>query len=274
MTEVETVQQEDTTQTDATASLYERLRDSAPKAARVEWRDGDRWVSHLREKLSSLEANESLSDKGRYDAAGHLLETTAAKISRSYEKAAEVLRKEARRQELTSVPLPDNKDLTFKVANSSDLTAIQNEARAIIGKVERRQAKIPKSVKNRGDVTVDVLKNEYAATFSAEGVEAMAKARGVLKACEELGIDRHEVISPFMQEKHREAADESRRLEYLAMQVPSPKAMIPANPFSPEGKPKGEYHTNRGGNLFAPRPTTMHTPASGARGDGRRRPWK
>ena len=272
MTETETTQQESTTRAAAAADLYERLRDSAPKEARVEWRDADRWVSHLREKLSDLEANESLSDKGRYDAAGHHLEAAAKKITRGYQRAAELLRKEARRQELASVPLPDNKDLTFRVANSSDLTAIQNEARAIIGKVERRQAKMPKSVKNRGDVTVDVLKNEYAAAFSAEGVEAMAKARGVLKACEYLGIDRHEVISPFMQEKHREASDESRRLEYLAMQVPSAKAMMPANPFSPESKPKGEYHVGRGGKLFASRSTAAHKPS--ARSDGRRRPWK
>lgn len=29
-----------------TASLYEQLRDSAPKEVAVEWRDGDRWVSY------------------------------------------------------------------------------------------------------------------------------------------------------------------------------------------------------------------------------------
>ena len=58
----------------------------------------------------------------------------------------------------------------------------------------------------------------------------------------------------------------------LRKQVPSAKSMIPANPFAPESKPKGEYHTGRGGNVFAPRATTVHKPAP--RGEGRRRPWK
>ena len=75
-----------------------------------------------------------------------------------------------------------------------------------------------------------------------------------------------------MQEEHREAADEARRLEYLAKQVPSAKSMIPANPFTPESKPKGEYHTGGSGKLFASRSTAAHKPS--ARGDGRRRPWK
>ena len=136
-------QQELTAGATGAADLYERLRDSAPKEAKVEWRDGDRWAAHLREKLSDLAANENLSDKGCHDAAGYHLEVATKKITRGYQRAAELLRKEARRQELASVPLPDNHDLNTKVKDASALVAIQNEARSLIAKIERREAKRP-----------------------------------------------------------------------------------------------------------------------------------
>jgi hypothetical protein len=45
--------QEMTTGYTSGADLYERLRDSAPKEARVEWRDADRWASHLGRVIGS-----------------------------------------------------------------------------------------------------------------------------------------------------------------------------------------------------------------------------
>ena len=268
MTEIETVQQE------TTAGIYEQLRDSAPnKDVRVEWRDADRWVAHLREKYQELAADESLSDQGKFDKAEYQLGVAATKIRRGYERAAKLLEKEAKRAELASVPLPDGHDLNTKVKDNAGLLAIQGEAQAIISKVEARRAKTPKGMRGT-DPAPDVLRDVYASAMEDGGVEGMARARGVLRACEQLGVPVVDVIAPFMEREHYEAADEARRLEVLRKQVPSPKSMIPANPFSPESKPKAEYHTGRGSNIFAPRSTTAHKPASGARSDGRRRPWK
>lgn len=104
----------------------------------------------------------------------------------------------------------------------------------------------------------------------------MTKARGVLRACEELGIDEYEVISPFMEQKHREAMDEVRRLEYLAQQVPSPKVMIPANPFVQQSSPKSEYHTGRAPKAFLRDRGKQRVSGSGHLGrSSKRRPsWK
>ena len=271
MTETEARQQESKMGPSGSADLYERLRDSAPKDARVEWRDGDRWASSLREKLQELAADADLSEQGKFERAQRHLEAATPKIERGYERAVKWLEKEAQRKALASVPLPDGHDLNTKVKDNAGLLAIQGEAQALISRIERRKEKLPKGIKNQNDHVVDMLRDTYASAMEDGGVEGMARARGVLRAAEQLGVDKSVVVAPFMEREHYEAADEARRLEVLRKQVPSAKSMIPANPFTPESKPKGEYHTGRGGKVFASRSTSPQPPA---RGDGRRRPWK
>ena len=150
MTETETTQQESTTRTSSAsaADLYERLRDSAPKEARVEWRDGDRWASSLREKFQELAADEDLSEQGKFERAQRHLETATPKIERGYERAVKFLEREAQRKALASVPLPDGHDLNTKVKDNAGLLAIQGEAQAIISKIEGMREKLPKGTKN------------------------------------------------------------------------------------------------------------------------------
>ena len=252
-------------------SLYERVRDSAPKEVAVEWRDGDRWVSYLRERYQELAADESLSDQGKFDKAQRYLETATPRIERGYEKAAKTLEREAQRKALASVPLPDDHDLNSKVKDSTGLLAIQGEAQAIVSRVEARRAKTPKGMRG-ADPAPEVLRDVYASAMEDGGVEGMARARGVLRAAEQLGVPVDDVVAPFMERKHYEAADGARQLEHLRRQVPSAKSMIPSNPFAPVSSPKSEYHTRRGSNLFVPRSATTHKPAP--RSGARRRPWK
>ena len=266
-------QEELTARATSAADLYERLRDSAPKEAAVEWRDGDRWASYVRGKFQELAADESLSDQGRFDKAQVHLENATRKIERGYEKAAKLLQKEAQRKALASVPLPDGHDLNTKVKDNAGLLAVQGEAQTIVAQVGRRREQMPKGIKNQGDQVVDMLRDTYASAMEDGGVEGMARARGALRAAEQLGIDKISVVAPFMEREHYEAADEARRLEYLAKHVPSARSMIPANPFSPQSSPKGEYHRAGSGKLFASRSTTAHKSAA-QKGEGRRRPWK
>jgi hypothetical protein len=228
-------------------------------------------VDYLREKYRDLAADETLSDSGKHEKAQRYLETATAKIERGYEKAVKWLEKEAQRKARASVPLPDGHDLNTKVKDNAGLLAVQGEAQAIVSKIEGRRAKTPKGMRGT-DPAPDVLRDVYSDAMEEGGVEGMARARGALRAAEQLGVPIDDVVAPFMERKHYEAADEARRLERLRKQVPSAKSMIPSNPFAPKNKPKGEYHTGRGSNIFAPRSTTTHKPAS--RSDGRRRPWK
>jgi hypothetical protein len=275
MTETQTTQQESTMEVEGLAeemSPYERLRDGVPKEARAEWKYADGLASSIRQKFEELAGDESLSEQGRFEKAQVALENATPRVERGYEKAREWLRKEARRKELASVPLPDGRTLTSEIKDSADLVAVQNEAMRIVSRVERRREKMPKGMKNQGDQVADMLRDIYAEAMELAGVEGQARARGALRAAEELGIDRHSLIAPFMEREHHESADTARRLEYAAKHVPSAAAMLPDNPFS-DNKMKSEYHTSSGGsNLFASRSKSVHSQTQ--RGEGRRRPWK
>ena len=126
------------------------------------------------------------------------------------------------------------------------------------------------------DPAPDALRDAYASAMEDGGVEGMARARGVLRAAEQLGVPVDDVVAPFMERRHYEAAAEAHQLELLRKQVPSPKSMIAANPFTPRSSPKSDYHTGRGSTHFKGRPAPQ--PASGRRGAGserrRKPPWK
>jgi hypothetical protein len=77
------------------------------------------------------------------------------------------------------------------------------------------------------------------------GLEGMTRARGCLKAAEQLGIPQDEVVASFREQKHYEAADEAYQLENLLRSVPSGKS-VPANPFKPHSTHGSDFHTAGG----------------------------
>ena len=259
---------------------YERLRDSAPEEARGPWRDGDRWSSYLQEKDQQLKADESLSEQGKFEKAEGYRANAENKIRSGYEKARKVLTDEAKRKQRASIPLPDDLDLsTTKVSDSAGLLAVQGEAQAIIARVERMHERAPQGL--RGDATTDILREVYASAMDDGGVEGVARARGCLKAAEQLGIPQDEVIAPFREQKHYDAADETLRLENLQRQVPSGKS-LPTNPFAPERAHGSDFHTSgsrqkflAGGAGSDEKPIMAGSRAAGLFGSQRRKaPWK
>jgi hypothetical protein len=170
-----------------TEASYEQLRDTTEGDAGIAWRDADRWSSYLREKFEVLKADEKLSEEGKYKAAEEYLEKTRPRIEQAYEAARKHLEAEAKRQWDAAVPLPDDQDLsTTKVKDSSEMLAIQGEARAIVARVERMRERMPKGI--RGDHTADVLRDTYGSAMDEGGIEGRIKAYGVLKAAEQLHL--------------------------------------------------------------------------------------
>ncbi len=260
-----------------TEASYEQLRDTTDGEAGIAWRDADRWSSYLREKFEALEADEKLSGEGKYEAAEEYLKKTRPRIESAYEAARKHLEAEAKRARDAAVPLPDGRDLsTTKIKDSNEMLAVQGEAQAIVARVERLKASRPKGMQVQGDHTTAILRDAYASSMAEAGVEGRIKAYGVLKACEQLGVDRDEVVQPLRGQKHFDAAEESWRLENLRRSVPSGKN-VPANPFAAQKQPQGgDFHTRRGATLFKNDPGLQ--PASGRRIGGserRRKPlWK
>jgi hypothetical protein len=256
---------------------YEQLRDSAPSESRIEWRDGDRWSSYLREKDEELKADESLSEQGKYEKAEEYRAKTEPRIQRAYEKARDHLAEEVKRQRGASVPMPGNKTLFANpVKDSTELVAIQTEAASIQAKVERTQNRMPAGMKAGGHAT-DVLRESFAQGMEVGGVEGTVKCRGALRAAEALGVPVDDVVSAYREQRHYEAADEAFRLENLRLTVPSGRS-VPTNPFAAREKPPqgGDFHTGRGATLFKGRPAPQLAPQRRGDGFGRRRkpPWK
>jgi hypothetical protein len=240
---------ETTEQNQPSASLYKQLRDGTGGEAGISWRDGDRWTSYLREKFETIRADEKLSEEGKYEAAEEYLAKTRPRIEQAYEAARSHLEAEAKRKRGASIPLPGGGDLsTTKVKDSSEVLAIQGEAQAIISRIERVRERMPKGM--QGNPAMDVLREVYASAMDDGGVEGMTRARGCLKAAETLGIPQDELVTPFREQKHYEAADEAYQLENLRRSVPSGKS-VPANPFTPERESRGgDFHSGRAKSLF------------------------
>ena len=263
-------------QSQPSASLYEQLRDGLEGEAGISWRDGDRWNSYLHEKYAALNADESLSEQGKFGKAQDYLDRTAPRIQKAYEAARKHLVEEAKRKRGASVPMPDKKTLSASpVKDSTELVAIQTEAASIQAKVETLQSRMPAGMKAGGYAT-DVLREAYAQGMEVGGVEGTVKCRGALRAAEALGVPVDDVVSAYREQRHYEAADEAYRLENLRYSVPSGKS-VPANPFAAQKTPQGgDFHTGRGTTLFKNRPAPQ--PTSGRRGVGserRRKPsWK
>jgi hypothetical protein len=268
-------------QSQSSASLYERLRDGLEGEGGISWRDGDRWTSYLREKFETLRADEKLSEEGKYEAAEKYLAKTRPRIEQAYEAARSHLEAEAKRKRGASIPLPGGGNLsTIKVKDSSEVLAIQGEAQAVISRIERVRDRMPKGM--RGDPAMDVLREVYASAMDDGGVEGMTRARGCLKAAEQLGVPQDELVAPFREQRHYEAADEAYQLENLRRSVPSGKS-VPANPFTPKPKRSGgDFHSGRAKALFkdasaqaTPRPIAHERPGPFGSSKRRRKPlWK
>lgn len=247
---------------------YEHLRESAPEEARIAWRDGARWSSYIQEKDRQLKADQSLSGQGKYEKAEGYRANAEDRIRKGYETARKVLESEAKRKHRASIPLPDNFDLSMvRVKDSAGLLAIQGEAQAIMARVERMGERMPKGM--RGSHATDVLRETFASALDDGDIEGMAKARGVLKAAEQLGIPHDEVVAPFRERRHYEAADEALRLENLRGQVPSGKS-LPANPFSQQPKSGSDLHTARSNKLLKPKASGVTVPGKSRR---QANPW-
>jgi hypothetical protein len=167
---------------------------------------------------------------------------------------------------------------TTKVKDSSEVLAIQGEAQAIISRIERIRERVPKGMRGDG-AAMDVLREVYASAMDDGGVEGMTRARGCLKAAEQLGVPQDELVAPFREQRHYEAADEAYRLENLRRTVPSGKSVRP-NPFTPEPKSRGgDFHSGRAKALLrdakGSQPIAQERPSPFGGSKRRRKPlWK
>jgi hypothetical protein len=117
--------------------------------------------------------------------------------------------------------------------------AVQQETSSILSRVESRRTKLPKGMSARTDIASDVL--------------GAVQAKAALRAGEALGVSADEIVGPYREQRHYEAAERARRMELVAGAIPTERS-IPQPPFRKSaGSPQGVGDYGAGGKLFVPR---------------------
>jgi hypothetical protein len=242
---------------------YEQLRDSATGEAGAAWRAADGEESNLRTLYRELKEDPRYTNEHKVEQAWGTYEATKEKITEGKATARELLDKQARAAERSSLPFPSGEGLITN--DTQKLLASQNEASRIVRKLERLHKNAKGSFKPYRE---ELLKTEYKRGLEAGGVQGGAICRGVLSVCDELDIDKHGVVDGFRKERHHESLERAQHSERLigliGGSVPEP---LFAKPGATRGR--GSVPRKRSNALLVPRsqPATSGT-------HKRRPPWR
>jgi hypothetical protein len=222
---------------------YETLRDNLPAgegAVGTLWRDADRFTDYLRETYQNLSKDETLSVEGKAQKAQDAYQRTSARIANSLKGAREKATSEAKVARESSIPMPDGKTLASNsIKDTTELLAVQAETSSILSRVEERRAKLPEGMRARTDFATDVLRESYRTAMERGGIEGTVQAKAALRAGEALGVTADEIVGPYRDERHYEAAERARRMELVAATIPTERS-IPKPPFTKAvGSPQG-----------------------------------
>ena len=206
---------------------YEQLRDSATGEAGAAWKAADQEESNLRALYQELREDPRYTEAHKAQQAWERYEDAKERIAASKAKARELLEKQAHSAERSSVPFPAGEGII--TSDTQKLLASQNEASRIIRTLDRLD-------RGKGPLTQDrteILKQEYGRGMETGGVQGGAICRGVLSACDELGVDVNAVVDGFRKDRHREALERSRHasqlVQYIGKRVPEPPFRRPGS---------------------------------------------
>jgi hypothetical protein len=195
---------------------YEDIRDHSPvlpQNLRASWQASDRMEAQMREAMDRVLADEDLTEEAKKRRVDEIQERRGAEIAEKRHELRESLLKAASSADRASVPLPAGQSLI--VNDTSALLLDELQAQKLVRAIERRQ-------ENSGPFRyspTEHLQSQYRKALSElEGTEAGSLARAVLKAADELNIDRADILSGagIRQERHLLQADRARRLSYFS----------------------------------------------------------
>jgi hypothetical protein len=194
-------------------------------------------------ELERIKRNEDLSEEGKARQAQGLIERYGPKISEAYDGAREKLAAARENSYKFSIPMPgDGKTLaSTKVADSTEMVAVQNESTALLTRAEQMKAKAGVSDKaqqggNKGislahDPRLKVLREAYADAMKAGGIEGKVRGLAVVKAADALGLDLEAIVAEHRTKVHQGALSDADKYELALGVLPSGKNRTPTNPF-------------------------------------------
>jgi hypothetical protein len=254
---------------------YESLRESVGGTAGEAWRAADRAEANLRSLYQELKDDPRYTEEHKAATAWERYEATKDKITADKEKARELLQKQLRSAERLSVPLPGSE--AVNTTDTDKLLASQNEATRLVRRIDRLEAGAKGPFKPD---RVNVLKEQYQRGLEVGGVQGGAICRGVLLACEELGVDTNAVVDPFRKQTHRDSLEHAQHVERLLFTVggkpPEPPFPRPGRTRSP--KDVGTYGGRRVTGFLdrkdSQEPIVVSQPTTGGNRRRSKAPWK
>jgi hypothetical protein len=242
---------------------HDQIRQGMDDKAKAVWDSVDREKASLRGVYRRLEADECYTEEHRAEQAWAAYESTKQKIAQGNGKLRDQLNSGVRSGQRFSIPMPQGEAVT--ASDTNKILAQQNEAARILRKLERQDSSAGKSPFKRD--RVEVLKEEYGRGLDTDtgGAHGGIICRGVLSACDELGIDTNAVVDSFRKDRHRESLLRAQRnaqaLDLIGNSVPEPR-------FARPGKGRGSNPPKRQSTFLVDKKSEPII--SGAR----RRPWK
>jgi hypothetical protein len=195
----------------------------------------------LNTALAQIGENGDLTDEARERQAQELIERYGPKINAAYASAREKVGASVDSSYGFSIPMPDNKTLgSMHISDATELQTVQNATTALINRAEAARARATmedrskaggnKGIRPARDPRVQLLKEAYSRAMAGDGVEAKVGALGVVRACEQMGLDIETVVGDHRTDVHYRALDDARRFENAYRVMPSGKR-TPDNPF-------------------------------------------
>jgi hypothetical protein len=199
-------------------------------------------------ELAAIEEDQELTVEAKAHRADELIARYQDKISGAYASAREKVTASAETSYKFSIPMPgDGKTLaTTRVADATELLAVQNETMQILTRAEQAKASATKGPKPAQDPRRRVLKEAYASAMATDGIEGKIAGLAAIKAAEALGIELEGIVADHRTQTHYNALEDHRRATRQAFALPSEKRI--GNPFDTKRRGARSIGTHSSGN--------------------------
>ncbi len=254
---------------------YEWIRDTGangiiPERVQRQWVNADNRERRLRDQYRSIEENTELVNEAKSQRAQDAYERNRDQIVNLKQETKKSLLNEARMSERRSRPWPtgENREPT----DPQRLLLAAQEGDRLVRIARRRSTMTVGGQEKRNPMfsPTDFLKEQYGIGLEQGGPAGASLCGGVLRACEELGVDPEEVMNAHRDDHQMEQMDNARRMAHysglISTLVPEPPKRLQAK------KQRGSDFTYR------PRQKPPMMDKSGGespiKGRRSKRPWK
>jgi hypothetical protein len=216
---------------------YEWIRDAGaggiiPERVQRQWKNADNREARLRNQYLSISEDGDLTPEAKSQRAQAAYERERDQIVNLKQETKKALLSEARFSERRSRPWPQGES---REPSDPQRLLLQAQESDRLVRIAQRRSTISVSGKERPNPmfsATDFLRQKYGEGLELGGAAGASLCGGVLRACEELGVDREEVLNVHRDDSQIQQIDNARRMqmftELISERVPEPPKRLQA----------------------------------------------